>query len=103
MQHHLQDEIAAGEDPTLSTTNPATSSGVAAVVEHWGSDWMARQLWARQNTASSAAAGASDGAIGAAGDETEGYSPSNPPMCMFHGTSDTVVPFANETSRITAG
>ena len=76
-------EVSAQEDPTMTTTNPGVSSRVACVIDHWGSDWMARQLWQR-------GAGA-------------GYAPDNPPIAIFHGTKDTTVPYALETSRIVGG
>eukprot|EP00937_MAST-01D_sp_MAST-1D-sp2_P001521 g1521.t1 len=82
-EQDYKDEIPAAQDPTLATTNPGESSAVAAVVDHWGSDWMARQLWQR---------GAGNG-----------YARGNPPIAIFHGTEDTTVPYSAETSRIVAG
>ena len=80
-----KDEIAVTDDPTLATTNLAQPSSVATVIDHWGSDWMARQLWER----------------GSGGDRYNATA--NPPLAIFHGTVDNIVPFRNETDRIIGG
>ena len=77
-------EMTVEEDPTLASTNLAQSSTVATVLDHWGTDWMSRQLWVRGNGRSR-------------------YSASDAPLAIFHGTADKAVPFALETGRLLAG
>ena len=79
-------EIAAADDPTLATTHLAQSSDVILVLDHWGSDYMA---WRARRI------------------KHDGFplysKASNPPLAIFHGTRDTVVPFQRETGYIVGG
>ena len=88
-ERDYKSELSATEDPTLATINLEQSSAVQAVIDHWGTDWMARQLWARS-------------AVGWEGQD-DLYSTSNPPICIFHGTADKAMPFAPESNRIVGG
>ena len=78
-------EITAAEDPTLATTHLAQSSAVSLVLDHWGSDYMA---WRARHIAK---------------DGLPLYAKTNPPLAVFHGTLDPVVPFKRETGYILGG
>ena len=69
-----RDELTLDEDWTLATTNPTQSSRVATVVDHWGSlSAISAQTWY---------------------DGQPRIDSSDAPTVIFHGTADSVVPYA---------
>ena len=81
-EEDYKSEMTIEQDPTLDSTNLEQSSAVTTVLDHWGTDWMARQLMRTGPTR---------------------YSSTNAPIAIFHGNEDKAVPYALETARIVAG
>ena len=68
-------ELTSAQDSTLASTFLEQSSAVAAVLDHWGSDVIAKQLTKR--------------------DGIDRCTKDNAPLAIFHGTADGLVPYKN--------